>query len=137
VVTVCTIYSNIKKLQFSMQCIYLLCIFLRTVKRWNKAVRVHAMRAYTGSRGAASLSLNLSTWRWLVNSTPQPLYPQAQNPWHPLNLMPSGPHSLSEQFKEFADPWNVQPIAHTIYRPHYMDSCHNKQWLFSLIQFTH
>jgi len=39
------------------------------------AVSRHAMKAYSGSRGS-SLNLSLgTTWRWVVNFTPRPLYP--------------------------------------------------------------
>jgi hypothetical protein len=44
---------------------------------YEKIFSVHAMKAYSGSRGIAPLILNLSTrWRWVVNFTPQLLYPQ-------------------------------------------------------------
>jgi hypothetical protein len=63
-----------------LQCIYLFCTILRTIKRWNKVVTVHIVKAYTGSRGTAPLILNLSTRRWLVNFTPRRHYPRGKNP---------------------------------------------------------
>jgi hypothetical protein len=47
----------------------------------GKAVPVHAVKAYRGTRGIAPLILNLGTrWRWVVNFTPRPLYPRKINP---------------------------------------------------------
>jgi hypothetical protein len=43
----------------------------------GNAFPVHAMKAYTGSRGIGLLIPNLDTrWKWMVNFTPQPLYPR-------------------------------------------------------------
>jgi hypothetical protein len=43
---------------------------------------VHAMKLCNGSRGVAPLILNLGTrWRWVVNFTPQPLYPWERTSW--------------------------------------------------------
>jgi hypothetical protein len=41
-----------------------------------KVVPVHATRAHGGNRGIPPLLLNLGDrWRWVVNVTPRPLYP--------------------------------------------------------------
>jgi len=46
----------------------------------------HAMKAYWGTGGIAPLTLDLWTRRrWMVSSTPQPLYPRGKNPWYPLD----------------------------------------------------
>jgi hypothetical protein len=41
----------------------------------------HAMKGYWRSVGVASRILDLGTrWRWVVNFTPRPLYPQGKSP---------------------------------------------------------
>jgi len=45
----------------------------------SNIVPVHTTKAYRGSRYIALCILTLGTrWRWLVNFTPQPLYPQGR-----------------------------------------------------------
>jgi hypothetical protein len=56
----------------------------------------HAMKAYWGSGDIAAHILDLSTrWRWVVSSTPRPLYTQGKNPWYPLDRRPGGHQSRS------------------------------------------
>jgi len=51
----------------------------------------HAMKTYWGCGGIASRIRNLGTrWRWAVNFTPRPLYPQ-----YPLDRKLGGPQSRS------------------------------------------
>jgi hypothetical protein len=58
----------------------------------------HAMKAYWGSAGIAPRILDLgSRWRWVVNFTPLPLYPQGKSPWYPLDRRLGGPQSRSER----------------------------------------
>jgi len=55
----------------------------------NKADRVQALKAYRQSRGIAPLLLHLGArWRWMVNTTPQPLYPR-----NPLNMKLRSPQN--------------------------------------------
>jgi hypothetical protein len=51
-------------------------------RKYTKAVvPVYPMKTYRGNRGRAPLILNLGTsWRWVVNITPQPLYPPERDP---------------------------------------------------------
>ena len=52
------------------------CLALGVTWYKSKVVRVHNVEAYKGSRGIAPHILNLSArWRWVVNFTPQSLYP--------------------------------------------------------------
>jgi hypothetical protein len=54
------------------------------------------MKAYWRSGGIAPRILDLCTrWRWVVNFTPRPLYPQGENPWYPLDRRLGGPQSRS------------------------------------------
>jgi hypothetical protein len=47
------------------------------------------MEVYLGSGGVAPLILDLgTTWRWVVNFTPRPLYFQGKSPWYPLDMDP-------------------------------------------------
>jgi len=45
------------------------------------------MKAYWESGGIASSthSLPRTRWRWVVRSTPRPLYSQRKSPWYPLD----------------------------------------------------
>jgi len=44
------------------------------------------MKAYWESGCIVPLILDLGTrWRWVVSSTPRPLYPQGRSPWYPLD----------------------------------------------------
>jgi hypothetical protein len=44
---------------------------------------------------------DLSTrWRWVVNFTSRPLYPQGKSPWYPLNRRLGGPQSRSGSVDE-------------------------------------
>jgi len=53
-----------------------LCLFISTEH--------HAMKAYW-SGGIAPHILDLGfRWRWVVNFTPRPLYPQGKIPWYSL-----------------------------------------------------
>jgi hypothetical protein len=46
-----------------------------------------------GSRCIDPYFLDLGTsWRWVVNFTPRPLYPQGKSPWYPLDRRLGGPH---------------------------------------------
>jgi hypothetical protein len=56
-------------------------------KRWKKVklslclTKHHAMKTYWGSGGIAPRITDLGTrWRWVVNFTPRPLYPQGKAP---------------------------------------------------------
>jgi hypothetical protein len=61
------------------------------------------MKAYWGSEGIVQHILNLYTkWTWVVNCTPQPLFPQRKGPWYPLYRRMGGPqirsgHNCSEE----------------------------------------
>jgi hypothetical protein len=45
----------------------------------DNVVPVHAMKAYRGRSGIAPVILNLGAkWRWVVNITPRPYYPQKE-----------------------------------------------------------
>jgi hypothetical protein len=56
-----------------------LSLFSEDAKR-EKTV-VQARKAYRGSRGIASLNLNLGgTWRSFVNFTSRPIYPRKRTP---------------------------------------------------------
>ena len=47
----------------------------------DKVEPVHAVKAYSGSRGIAPLILNLGPrWRTMINVTPRPLYPLERTP---------------------------------------------------------
>jgi hypothetical protein len=49
-----------------------------------------------GSGGIAPRILDLGTrWRWMVNFTARPLYPQAKSPRYPLDERLGGPQSRS------------------------------------------
>jgi hypothetical protein len=49
-----------------------------------------------GSGVIAPLILGLVTrWRWVVSSTPRPLYPQGKSFWYPLDRRLSGSQSRS------------------------------------------
>jgi hypothetical protein len=50
------------------------------------------MKAYWGSVCIAPRIIELDTrWRWVVSSTPRPLYPQGKSPWYPLDRRLGGP----------------------------------------------
>jgi hypothetical protein len=50
------------------------------------------MKAYWGSRIIPPHILDLGTrWRWVVNFTPRPLYPQGKSLWYTLNRRLGGP----------------------------------------------
>jgi len=67
-----------------------------TVK--GRAVPLHTMKAYGGIRGIAPLILDLSTtWRFVVQFTPWPLYPR-NILRRPLNRRLSGPQRGFGQF---------------------------------------
>jgi hypothetical protein len=54
------------------------------------------MKAYQGSGGIAPRILDLVTkLRWVVSSTPRPLYPQGKSSWYPLDRRLGGPRSRS------------------------------------------
>jgi len=49
-----------------------------------------------GSGGIATRVLDLGNrWRWVVSSTPRPLYPQGRSPCYPLDKRLGGPQSRS------------------------------------------
>jgi hypothetical protein len=35
-------------------------------------------------------------WRWVINFTPLPLYPQGKNPWYPLDRRLVGPRAIPD-----------------------------------------
>jgi hypothetical protein len=54
----------------------------------------HAMKAYWGSGHITPCILDLGTiWRWMVNFTPRPFYPQGKSPWYPLDRRLDGPQT--------------------------------------------
>jgi hypothetical protein len=55
----------------------------------------HAMKAYWGVELLLHSFFNLDTrWRWVVSSTPRPLYPQGNRPWYSLVRKLGGSQSL-------------------------------------------
>jgi hypothetical protein len=62
-----------------------------------------------------------TTWRWVVNFTPRPLYPRGKSPRYPLDRRLGGTQSRSGRFGEQnilwpcqdsnSDPSIVQPVA--------------------------
>jgi hypothetical protein len=77
------------------------------------------MKAY-GSGCIDPHFLDLGTsWRWVVNFTPRPLYPRGKSPRYPMDRRLGGPQSRSGRFGENSwpyrdsnsDPSVVQPVA--------------------------
>jgi hypothetical protein len=67
------------------------------------------MKAYWGSEVLAVSILDLGTrWRWVVSFTPQPLYPQGNISWYPLDMKLGGPQIRSGQGGEEK---NSQPLS--------------------------
>jgi hypothetical protein len=67
-----------------------------------------ALKTWWGSGGIAPYILDLgTTWRWVVNFTPRPLYPQGNSPFYPLDRRLGGPQSRSEHDGEKK---NCQPL---------------------------
>jgi hypothetical protein len=61
-----------------------------------------------GSGGTAPRILDLGNrWRWVVSSTPRPLYPQGKRPWYPLHRRLGGSQSRSGRGGEEK---NSQPL---------------------------
>jgi hypothetical protein len=61
-----------------------------------------------GSGSIVPRVLDLSTrWKWMVNFTPRPLYPQGKSPWYPLGRRLGGLQSQSERGGERK---NSQPL---------------------------
>jgi hypothetical protein len=75
----------------------------------SRFVSVHnAMEVYWGNEGIAPRILDLRTrWRWVVNFTPQLLYPQGKSPWYPLDRRLGGPQS---RFGRCGEERNSQPL---------------------------
>jgi hypothetical protein len=66
-----------------------------------------SVKTYWGSGGIAPRILDLGTrWRWVVNFTPQPLYPQGKipPPRYPLDRSLGGPQSRSGRSGEERTP---------------------------------
>jgi len=71
------------------------CIFQQCKECKGKLVPVHALKAYSGSRGVAPLIFNLGTrWNWVVNFMP------GKKLRYQLNMRLGGPHSRSRRFGE-------------------------------------
>jgi hypothetical protein len=66
------------------------------------------MKTYWGSGSIAPRILDLGAgWRWVLNFTPQPFYPQGKSPWYPLDRRLAGPQRRSGRGGEEK---NVQPL---------------------------
>jgi hypothetical protein len=62
------------------------------------------MNAYWGAPRILDLG---ARWRWVVNFSPRPLYPQVKSPWYPLDRRLGEPQSLSGRGGEEK---NSQPL---------------------------
>ena len=92
-------HTHIKLL---LRMLYIMCIFtnacnFKDSSNWyaeGKVVTTHPMKAYRQSGGITALTRNLSTRRYMLILTPQPLYPEGKNPQYQLNV----PHRQSVHF---------------------------------------
>ena len=94
-----------------------------TPKVNDKAVPVHAMKAYRGSEGRALLILNLGTaQRWVVSLMPQTLYPQQKHPGYPMHRRLGGPQIWTFCRREISCPsHNLNPRLSCPWSSHYND----------------
>jgi hypothetical protein len=79
----------------------------------------HTMKAYWGCGGITPHILELKTrWKWVVSSTPRPLYPQVKRFWYPMDRRVGGPQSQSGHSGEKKNsqplPWLKPPIIQPI-----------------------
>jgi hypothetical protein len=95
------------------------------------------MKAY-GSGCTDPRFLDLGTsWRWVVNFTPRPLYPRGKRPGYPLDRRLGGPQSRSGRFGEEKNSWpcrdsNPDPsVVHPVASPIIIEYTTKKKTLFT------
>jgi hypothetical protein len=76
------------------------------------------MEVYWGNGGIAPRILDLGIrWRWVVNFTPRPLYPQRKSPWYPLDRGLGGHQSRSGRGGEEKNSQPQPALEHPIIQP--------------------
>jgi len=81
-----------------------MCLFyyITLLRLKSKGIPLYTMKAYRGSGAISPLILNLSTrCRWMVDLTPQLLYPCWKKPLYTLKGRLGGPQNLSVCFGEY------------------------------------
>jgi len=93
-----------------------------------KSHRVHAMNAYTGSRGTVPLNLTLALdgGEWFTSLSG--CFIPGKEPWFPLNRRLGGPQSWSGHFEEDKDLLKIGVYALQLFKIHTSD-----QFYFILI----
>ena len=124
-------WRRLQALRWRLKQVVFLCEVHDVIQTEGKMVRLHSMKAYRVSEGAAPLILNLGTRRsWMVSLAPWPVCSRPKRPHCPFNGRLFGPCSRrgrcdAERLLPLTgfEIWIDHPIACSMHRLSYPGSC--------------